>query len=67
MIIFVATDSTADGRITGGKQYTGQLIYVSTIEPGLRVVVFDNKKEWMTFKPSLFRPPRAGERIEFAT
>lgn len=55
-MIFTALDSTPDGRITIGAHYHGQLVYVWPADPGLRIVVFDNKKEWMTYKPSLFKP-----------
>jgi len=50
---FIATTSTDDGRLTNGKIYYGNLVYVPV---GLRVAVFDNKGEWMTFSPSAFLP-----------
>ena len=53
---FKATDSTSDGRITAGGLYYGAVIYVSNFDPGLRVVVYDNKKEWMSFNPKIFKP-----------
>jgi len=53
---FEAIDSTADQRISRGRVYSGQLLYVYPTDPGLRVCVYDNKKEWTTFKPSLFKP-----------
>lgn len=64
-MIFVATDSTADGRITRGGIYKGNLIYVYPINPGLRICVFDNKKEWMTFKPEIFKPLTIQEKVEW--
>jgi len=60
---FIAKESTTDGRLTGGRFYQGQLIYVSTVEPGLRIVVYDNKKEWTSFKPVLFSSDTMREKV----
>lgn len=60
---FVAITSTEDGRITAGKTYDGMLIYKpivasgNTVEGrGMRIAVYDNRFEWMTFNPKAFRP-----------
>jgi hypothetical protein len=51
--------STEDGRLTKDAHYDGILIWVPrkasiTGHSGLRYIVFDNKKEWMTFDPKVF-------------
>lgn len=50
---FVATMATADGRLTRGHVYFGNILYLPS---GIRIVVFDNRREWMTFNPDAFRP-----------
>lgn len=54
----VALTTTQDGRLKAGKIYYGHVIYVSTVEPGLRIVVYDDKQQWMTFAPTAFRPSK---------
>lgn len=64
---FVALTSTDDGRLTKGRAYHGAIVHVgnfsgnhpSAIPKGLRIVVFDDKFEWMTFNPNAFRPTGA--------
>lgn len=60
---FTATLSTEDGRLTKGKEYQGD--FISKVEGGwgnmassssLRIVVFDDKNQWMTFDPKVFVP-----------
>lgn len=52
---FIATTSTDDGRLTQGKTYVGNL--VTTGKYGdLRIAIYDNKNEWMTFNPQVFKP-----------
>lgn len=62
---FKATTTTEDGRLTKGKVYHGQIVMKDIKEfgnfgmveyQGIRIVVFDNKCEWMTFNPSVFVP-----------
>ena len=59
---FKAILTTSDGRITGGKTYVGSFVMKEksikpfAAPPGLRVVVFDNRKEWMTFDPDALIP-----------
>lgn len=52
---FRAVISTDDGRLTKGQIYTGGFVYKSGTN-GLRIVVYDNKGQWMTFKPMVFEP-----------
>lgn len=57
---FIASDSTSDGRITKGHVYDGGFVWRpqghGQATEGLRIVVYDNKHEWMTFRPSIFKP-----------
>jgi len=65
---FIAKCSTDDKRLTANKIYSGQLLWkdveVSSpytqsgyrIVPELRICVYDDKGEWMTFSPSAFLP-----------
>lgn len=67
---FRALEGTADGRITEGKVYHGNVVAVSVhlqehygtrlrgqqVRSELRVAVFDNRNQWMTFNPKVFRP-----------
>lgn len=48
-VIIRAKVTTADGRITAGRWYYGG--YLKNIN---RVVVFDDKQEWMTFNKDAF-------------
>jgi hypothetical protein len=55
MFKFIATTSTEDGRLTEGKVYEGG--FSTRGQYGyLRIVVYDNKNEWMTFNPKVFKP-----------
>lgn len=60
---FIASDSTSDGRITKGHVYDGGFVWrpAGQQPEGLRIVVYDNKHEWMTFRPSIFKPLIWGE------
>lgn len=56
---FIAKITTQDGRLTAGFIYYGQIITVPVVGPipaGLRIVVYDNKKQWMTFNSHVFEP-----------
>ena len=58
---FRCVESTADGRLTKGKIYVGSIVashvgMVLGVTLGLRIVVFDDRGEWMTFNPKVFRP-----------
>lgn len=60
MFKFVATTSTDDGRLTKGKVYEGG--FTTKYKGGfLRIVVFDNTKQWMTFNPKVFIPLNPAE------
>lgn len=55
-----ANFSTEDNRITKGKEYEGYLVSIRSYmsidgNPGLRYLVFDNQKSWMTFAPKAFK------------
>lgn len=61
---FVAIDSVPK-RITKGKIYSGNLVMktkgtrvdsVSNMTSKLRIAVFDDSGEWMTFNPVIFLP-----------
>lgn len=55
MFKFRAILSTDDGRLTKNKIYRGG--FVSKYSAGrLRIVVWDNKDQWMTFDPKVFEP-----------
>lgn len=57
MFQFKAVLSTDDGRLTKGQIYRGSFVYKgNTGYGGLRIVVWDNKQQWMTFKPLAFEP-----------
>lgn len=58
---FKAKLSTADGRLIKGNVYIGQVVYKSphvllgsSYGGGLRIAVYDNTGEWMTFDPDVF-------------
>ncbi len=59
---FMSKVSTGDGRLTAGVVYSGSIVFKPTLLPSgswqiqgeLRIAVYDNKKEWMTFDPSVF-------------
>lgn len=58
---FIAICSTEDSRLTEGKIYLGNIVtiaegWIGTPEFEQRIMVFDNKNEWMTFNPEVFRP-----------
>lgn len=66
---FIAKCTTDDGRLTNGEIYYGQLIWLPDAELSwdskdlstmkrthLRICVFDNKGDWMTFNPIAFIP-----------
>lgn len=56
---FRAIEGTEDGRITRLMLYYGQIVYVGHDgrgTPSVRICVFDNKQEWMTFNPKIFIP-----------
>lgn len=55
---FKAIISTEDGRLTKGLVYYGGFVTI-TNSNSLRIVVHDNKGEWMTFDPKVFVPVRA--------
>ncbi len=50
---FRARFSTEDGRLTEGKVYIGQLVGYAK---NLRIAVYDNKGQWMTFNTLAFAP-----------
>lgn len=52
---FKATCSLEDGRLIEGKIYYGTLVGKGKYGD-LRIVVYDEKKEWMTFDPKVFLP-----------
>lgn len=65
----IAKFSTADGRLTQGRVYIGQYLKLPNPMPSIdpetgrnegstsdRIVVFDDKSEWMTFHPKAFVP-----------
>jgi hypothetical protein len=57
---FKAKFTTKDGRLTEGKIYQGGFVWRGTKGyGGLRVVVYDNKNEFMTFAPKAFEPAEA--------
>lgn len=62
MLKFRAKIGTADGRIIQGKIYQGTIIGDDFYS--LRVCVYDERNEWMTFKPICFEPVREDERTE---
>lgn len=51
---FVAMTSTEDGRLTKGRIYYGALLMKH--DNALRIAVYDNKGQWMTFDPNAFGP-----------
>lgn len=54
---FIAVDSSkAGGKITIGGIYVGQFIYVGNVNPGLRLIVYDNHKVWSGHPPEMFKP-----------
>ena len=59
---FMARRATDDGRLTAYQIYIGGFVTI-TNGNSLRIVVYDNKSEWMTFDPSVFEPV---EDIDFA-
>lgn len=59
-----ATASTKDGRLTAGKVYTGQIVFLPRPpmgDSGIRFACFDNKRQWMTFAVKVFVPVDGGE------
>lgn len=65
MFKFKAKTATDDGRLTAGRVYEGGFVVLDkpTLEAHitrqfnpLRIVVYDNKNEWMTFDPNVFEP-----------
>jgi len=58
---FVSKITTDDGRLTAGATYYGAIITVPVVGPipaGLRIVVYDNKGQWMTFNSHVFEPAK---------
>lgn len=57
---FKAKTSTADGRLTKDKIYQGGFVmtnqYYGSGQMCLRIIVYDNRNEWMTFDPKVFEP-----------
>lgn len=52
---FMARCSTDDGRLTAYQTYIGGFVTI-TNGNSLRIVVYDNMNEWMTFDPKVFEP-----------
>lgn len=50
---FIATTSTADGRLTQDIVYYGAILFYFGV---ITIVVYDNKREWTAFDPKVFRP-----------
>lgn len=50
-MIYYATTSTADGRLTAGKRYVGMSVFNK--DGQARIAVYDNKSEVMTFNPKV--------------
>ncbi len=58
---FQAVESTEDGRLSKYRVYDGNLVYTlkspeNRISTGLRVAIYDNRNEWMTFNRRMFIP-----------
>lgn len=56
---FLSLQTTDDGRLTKSAFYFGSIVMVYNrhIEKDeMRIVVYDNKGEWMTFNPQVFVP-----------
>lgn len=53
-MLFRAKTDTADGRLIKKRIYFGQIIH--SVQMGLRICVYDNRKQWMTFDPEVFEP-----------
>lgn len=63
---FVAITGTDDHRLTRGKTYQGTIVFRPVCSSAderssLRVVVFDNLGQWMSFDPAVFVPLDGGE------
>lgn len=61
---FRALCSTDDGRLTKGKIYLGGFVSVIgglLTSTGLRIVVWDDLNQWMTFDPKVFVPVEDGQ------
>lgn len=58
---FQAVTATADGKISKNVIYSGGFVWrlsasAQGANSGLRIVVWDNKGQWMTFDPRTFKP-----------
>lgn len=50
-MMFLSTVTTEDGRLTRNKRYNGR--FVRNLQGELRVALYDNKNEVMTFNPKV--------------
>jgi len=55
---FKSLVTTEDGRLTVGTVYVGNLVGKAY---GLRIAVYDNLNQWMTFDPKVFVPHIEGK------
>lgn len=61
---FKATVSTKDGRLKAGKNYQGSLVVNGN--GFLRIAIYDNNGEWMTFDPVVFAPVKKLKELTLA-